>query len=102
MPNSRLRPHAPQNRTDGSNVTKRGSPRQRAYDAARRAFFGGDIDAETGGRDGAHYETEIDMLRQELSRMRSAAEERQRQHATAERVNAWANRWADVRDAHHG
>ena len=49
---------------------------QRAWDAARRTYFAGDIGPESFGRDKEHYERELGMLRDEVDRMREAAEDR--------------------------
>ena len=49
---------------------------QRAWDAARRTYFAGDIGPESFGRDKEHYERELGMLRDEVDRVREAAEDR--------------------------
>jgi DNA invertase Pin-like site-specific DNA recombinase len=72
---------------------------ERAWDAARRAFFAGDLDEETFERDRRHYERELTMLRDEIGRMKSAAEDRGRQIAHAELAAQIAERWPTIRAA---
>ena len=69
---------------------------QGTYDRSRRAFYAGDLDAEAFGRDRLHFETEIDMLRDEISRMRQAEEQRGRQQTNADEILLLARRWPEV------
>jgi hypothetical protein len=76
---------------------KRGERTQRAWDGARRAYFAGDVDAETFARDKEHYERELVMLREEM-RMQRAAEERRVQADRRSELLAIAERWGQIRE----
>ena len=72
---------------------------ERAWDAARRLYYAGEVSDHAYQRDKAHYEGEILMLRDELERMRAAAAERRRQDAALAEVEAISERWAEIRAA---
>jgi hypothetical protein len=72
---------------------------ERAWDNARRTYFAGELDAESFARDKEHYEREIAMLREEVERMRTAAQERRQQAERTKGVLAIAEHWAQIREA---
>ena len=71
----------------------------RALDAARRMLLEGEVDEEAYRRDRAHYDAEIAMLREELARMREAADDRSRQQTEMEAITALSSRWGEIRGA---
>ena len=70
-----------------------------AWAVARRTYYEGNVDADTHANDKEHYEREIQMLTDEIQRMRDASELRARQQATAEDIQEMATRWSAIRDA---